>query len=248
MTFTTAEEVIQYIEDEEVEYVDIRFSDLPGVQQHFSIPAQGVQRGRVRGGLAFDGSSVRGFQSIHESDMLLLPDFTTARIDPFRAAKTLNMDFFVHDPFTREAYSRDPRNIARKAEEYLVRPASPTPRTSVPRPSSTSSTRSATTPAMNGSFYEMDSDLGCLEHRQGVNADGSPTSATRSTTRVATSPSPVRPLRRPARRDLDQPAERGLRARARRTTRSAPPVRPRSTTSSTRCSRRPTTCSCSSTS
>ena len=71
-------------------------------------------------GLAFDGSSVRGFQSIHESDMMLLPDPDTARIDPFRAAKTLNLNFFVHDPFTREAYSRDPRNVARKAENYLA--------------------------------------------------------------------------------------------------------------------------------
>jgi len=71
-------------------------------------------------GLAFDGSSVRGFQSIHESDMMLLPDPDTARIDPFRAAKTLNLNFFVHDPFTREAYSRDPRNVARKAQAYLA--------------------------------------------------------------------------------------------------------------------------------
>ncbi len=70
-------------------------------------------------GLAFDGSSIRGFQSIHESDMMLLPDADTAKIDPFRAAKTLNMNFFVHDPFTFEPYSRDPRNVARKAENYL---------------------------------------------------------------------------------------------------------------------------------
>ena len=70
--------------------------------------------------MAFDGSSIRGFQSIHESDMLLLPDPDTAQIDPFRAAKTLNLNFFVHDPFTLEPYSRDPRNVARKAENYLA--------------------------------------------------------------------------------------------------------------------------------
>ena len=63
---------------------------------------------------------MRGFQQIHESDMLLLPDLATARLDPFRIDKTLNINFFVHDPLTREAYSRDPRNIARKAEEYLT--------------------------------------------------------------------------------------------------------------------------------
>ena len=67
----------------------------------------------------FDGSSIRGFQQIHESDMLLLPDPSTAVLDPFRQHKTLNMTFFVHDPLTGEPYSRDPRNIARKAEEYL---------------------------------------------------------------------------------------------------------------------------------
>ena len=78
MTFSTADEVIKYIADSEVEYVDIRFSDLPGVQQHFSIPAKAFTADLAEEGLAFDGSSVRGFQSIDESDMLLLPDFSTA--------------------------------------------------------------------------------------------------------------------------------------------------------------------------
>ncbi|MBD0323759.1 MAG: glutamine synthetase beta-grasp domain-containing protein, partial [Aldersonia sp.] len=119
MSFTTAEEVIKYINDEDVEYIDIRFTDLPGVQQHFSISANAFVKDTLEDGLAFDGSSVRGFQSIHESDMILLPDYGTAQLDPFRSAKTLNMNFFVHDPFTRETYSRDPRNVARKAEEYL---------------------------------------------------------------------------------------------------------------------------------
>ncbi len=120
MAFTTAEEVIKFIAEENVEYVDVRFSDLPGIQQHFSIPAKSLTTDLAQEGLAFDGSSVRGFQSIHESDMLLLPDFTTTQLDAFRAAKTLNINFFVHDPFTRESYSRDPRNVARKAEEYLA--------------------------------------------------------------------------------------------------------------------------------
>ena len=70
-------------------------------------------------GLMFDGSSIRGFQQIHESDMQLLPDPSTAVIDPFRTRKTLNLTFFVHDPLTGAPYSRDPRNIARKAEDYL---------------------------------------------------------------------------------------------------------------------------------
>jgi glutamine synthetase len=117
--FNTSDEVLSFISDEEVKFVDVRFCDLPGIMQHFTVPAQFFDETAINEGLAFDGSSVRGFQQIHESDMLLLPDFATSRIDPFRVEKTLIINFFVHDPFTREAYSRDPRNIARKAELYL---------------------------------------------------------------------------------------------------------------------------------
>ena len=119
MAEQTADDLFKLIKDEKVEYVDIRFCDLPGVVQHFSIPASVFDASVFEDGLAFDGSSVRGFQSIHESDMMLLPDPETARIDPFRAAKTLNVNFFVHDPNDKSAYSRDPRNVARKAEDYL---------------------------------------------------------------------------------------------------------------------------------
>jgi glutamine synthetase len=87
--------------------------------QHFTVPAGAFEERIFTDGLMFDGSSIRGFQQIHESDMLLLPDPTTAVIDPFRTRKTLNMTFFVHDPLTSEPYTRDPRNVARKAEEYL---------------------------------------------------------------------------------------------------------------------------------
>ncbi|GAA3963639.1 type I glutamate--ammonia ligase [Gordonia caeni] len=118
--YTTNEELLEGIKAEGVEYVDIRFCDLPGTMQHFSIPASAFTEDVFEEGLAFDGSSVRGFQSIDESDMMLLPDPATARIDPFRKAKTMNVSFFVHDPFTREAYSRDPRNVARKAQDYLT--------------------------------------------------------------------------------------------------------------------------------
>jgi glutamine synthetase len=118
--FTSADEVVKYISDEGVKFVDVRFCDLPGVMQHFTVPAKSFDADAIDEGLAFDGSSVRGFQSIHESDMLLLPDLTTAQLDPYRTEKTLNVNFFVHDPFTREAYSRDPRNIARKAEQFLA--------------------------------------------------------------------------------------------------------------------------------
>ena len=106
--YSSKEELLEGIKKEGVEYVDIRFCDLPGVMQHFSIPASAFDEDVFEDGLAFDGSSVRGFQSINESDMMLLPDPATARIDPFRKAKTMNLSFFVHDPFTREPFGRDP--------------------------------------------------------------------------------------------------------------------------------------------
>ena len=117
--FSSAGEVLNYIKDEGVEFVDVRFTDLPGTTQHFTFPVENVTESVFTDGLMFDGSSIRGFQEIHESDMLLLPDPTTAVIDPFRQHKTLNLTFFVHDPLTGEAYTRDPRNVARKAEDYL---------------------------------------------------------------------------------------------------------------------------------
>ncbi|WP_220181598.1 type I glutamate--ammonia ligase [Dermatophilus congolensis] len=117
--FTKPEEVLKYIKDEQIEFVDIRFCDLPGVMQHFNIPASTVDEDFFTEGQAFDGSSIRGFQAIHESDMKLIPDIKSAYLDPFRINKTLIMNFSIVDPFTDEPYSRDPRNIAAKAEAYL---------------------------------------------------------------------------------------------------------------------------------
>ena len=174
MSFTTAAEVEKFIKDENVEYVDIRFCDLPGVQQHFSIPAKTFNADLIAEGLAFDGSSVRGFQAINESDMLLLPDLTTAQIDPFRAAKTLNVNCFVHDPFTREAYSRDPRNVAKKAQEYLK--STGIADTAYFGPEAEfyifDSVRFDSGP--NGAFYEVDSISGWWNTGNEFNADGSP--------------------------------------------------------------------------
>ena len=117
--FTSADEVLGYIKNNDVKFVDVRFCDLPGVMQHFNVPATNFDNAAFDDGLMFDGSSIRGFQAIHESDMKLMPDPTTAFIDPFRAEKTLVINFSIRDPFTDEPYSRDPRNIAAKAEEYL---------------------------------------------------------------------------------------------------------------------------------
>ena len=119
MPFREPADIIDFIANEDVKFVDIRFTDLPGTEQHFTIPASEFDETTMSEGLAFDGSSIRGFTSVDESDMTLLPDLSTSHIDRFRTAKTLNIKFFVHDPFTLEPFSRDPRNIARKAEEYL---------------------------------------------------------------------------------------------------------------------------------
>jgi glutamine synthetase len=117
--FSTAEEVLSFIAEENVEFIDVRFCDLPGTIQHFTVPVSTFDADVFTEGRMFDGSSIRGFQAIHESDMLLLPDPSTAVLDPFRQHKTLNLTFSVFDPLTGAPYSRDPRNIAAKAVEYL---------------------------------------------------------------------------------------------------------------------------------
>jgi len=119
MAERTPADVIRLVRDEGIELVDLRFCDLPGMMQHFSAPAHELTEDVFTEGFGFDGSSVRGFQQIHESDMILLPDPATAVVDPFRQHKTLNLNCFVHDPVTGEPYSRDPRHVARKAEAYL---------------------------------------------------------------------------------------------------------------------------------
>ena len=118
--FKNADEVLKYVKDEKVALVDVRFTDLPGVQQHFNVPAVSFTEAVFSDGLMFDGSSIRGFQAIHESDMKLLPLPETAFIDPFRKEKTLVLNFSVRNPLTDEPYSRDPRNVAAKAEAYLA--------------------------------------------------------------------------------------------------------------------------------
>lgn len=113
------EEVVRLAKDEGIEIVDLRFCDLPGLMQHFSVPVSELTEDVFTEGLGFDGSSIRGFKEIQESDMILLPDPSTVVIDPFRTHKTLNLNCFVHDPVTEEPFSRDPRFIAQKAEAYL---------------------------------------------------------------------------------------------------------------------------------
>ncbi len=116
----TPAEVLGLVRDEGVEIVDFRFCDLPGLMQHFAAPAHELSEEGFAEGYGFDGSSIRGFQEIQESDMLLMPDPDTCVVDPFREHKTLNVNCFVRDPVTGEPYSRDPRYVAKKAEDHLV--------------------------------------------------------------------------------------------------------------------------------
>jgi len=115
----TPAEVLALVDDEGVEFVDYRFCDLPGIMQHVTVPASALEESTFEDGHGFDGSSIRGFQQIQESDMILLPDASTAYLDPFRARKTLVLHTYVADPLTLENYTRDPRYVAKKAEDYL---------------------------------------------------------------------------------------------------------------------------------
>ena len=112
-------EVLAMCREKEVKAVDLRFADFFGAWQHFTIPVGKLEEDTFTDGLGFDGSSIRGWQSINESDMLLVPKPDTAFVDPFAVTPTLAMICEVQDPITREDYSRDPRNVARKAVNYL---------------------------------------------------------------------------------------------------------------------------------
>jgi glutamine synthetase len=112
-------EVLAMCREKEVKAVDLRFADFLGAWQHFTIPVGKLEEETFSDGLGFDGSSIRGWQSVNESDMLLVPVPDTAFVDPFAAIPTLAMICEVQDPITREDYSRDPRNVARKAVNYL---------------------------------------------------------------------------------------------------------------------------------
>ncbi len=115
----TPKDVLDLIKEKDIKVVDLRFLDFPGVWQHFTVPASELDEGAFEAGFGFDGSSIRGWQPIHASDMLVVPDASTALIDPFFEEPTLVLIGDIVDPVTKEAYSRDPRNIAKKAEAYL---------------------------------------------------------------------------------------------------------------------------------
>jgi len=115
----TAKKVLEMAKENGAKVVDLRFMDFPGLWQHFTVPISQLAESSFEDGFGFDGSSIRGWQPIHASDMLVVPDATTAKMDPFYEAPTLVLICNIVDPVTREPYTRDPRNIAQKAEAYL---------------------------------------------------------------------------------------------------------------------------------
>ena len=115
----TPRELLAFIREKEIRAVDLRFMDFPGLWQHFTIPVQAMNEHIFEEGLGIDGSSIRGWQAINESDMLVVPVPDTAFIDPFARDRTLTMICNIQDPLTKEDYTRDPRNVARKAVNYM---------------------------------------------------------------------------------------------------------------------------------
>jgi glutamine synthetase len=114
-----AKEVLKFIKDKDIQFVDFKFMDFVGTWQHFTIPAGELGESSFEDGFGFDGSSIRGWQAINESDMLILPDAATSFVDPFHTIPTLSLTATILDPITKENYTRDPRSIALKAEAYL---------------------------------------------------------------------------------------------------------------------------------
>ena len=116
----TPREVLEFAKEKGVKMVDLKFMDLPGTWQHFSVPIQQLEESSFEEGFGFDGSSIRGWQPIHASDMLVIPDASTVMLDPFLTyVPTMSMICNIFDPITKEPYSRDPRHVAQKAEAYL---------------------------------------------------------------------------------------------------------------------------------
>ena len=110
---------IQLIKEHNVKWVDLRFTDTKGKQQHVTIPSSSVDEDFLESGQMFDGSSIAGWKGIEASDMILMPDDSTAVMDPFTTDPTLILICDIIEPSTMQGYERDPRGIARRAEEYL---------------------------------------------------------------------------------------------------------------------------------
>jgi glutamine synthetase len=154
----TPKQIMEHIKKEEIQFVDLRFMDFPGLWQHTTIPALCFEEEMFENGLGFDGSSIRGWQKINESDMIIVPDPATSVIDPFTKYKTLIMICDIKDPITRQDYSRDPRHIAKKAIRYLQSTGLGDTCYIGPEPEFFIFDSVRYHSSANASFYEVDSD------------------------------------------------------------------------------------------
>ena len=112
-------DVMQMMKDKNVKFVDLRFTDTRGKEQHVTVPASEIDEDMLRDGKMFDGSSIAGWKGIQESDMILMPETATAVMDPFFEEATLNLRCDIVEPTTMQGYDRDPRSLAKRAEAYL---------------------------------------------------------------------------------------------------------------------------------
>jgi glutamine synthetase len=166
-----AKDVLALAQEHGVRMVDFKFTDLPGTWQHLGLSIHALSEEDFTEGLGFDGSSIRGFQEIAESDMVLLPDPATALIDPFHDQKTLSIVCNVIDPITREAYSRDPRYVARKAEAHLRETGIADTCFMGPEAEFYVFEHVAFDQVANKAFYEVDSEEGFWNRGKGFGAE-----------------------------------------------------------------------------
>ena len=238
----TPSDVLKLIKDEGVEIVDVRFCDLPGLMQHFSIPAHELTEDVFEDGLGFDGSSIRGFQEIQESDMLLIPDPEHRGHRPVPPAHDAQHQLLRARPGHRRVVHRATRATSRRRPRTYLEwhRASPTPRTSVPRPSSTSSTRCASTRTSTRATTSSTRSRAC--GTPGASrARRPPEPRVQAAVQGGLLPRPADgPVPGPALRDGARCSSRSASRSRCSTTRSAPPARPRSTCASTRSRRWPT--------
>ena len=158
--FKTPKDVVKFAKDEGVEFIDLKFMDLPGTWQHVGMPVSQFDESFFEDGKGFDGSSIRGWRSIESSDMLLRPEVKSARIDPFYARTTLSLICNVFDPVTGQSYERDPRAVAQRAEEYLKSTGIATTSFFGPEAEFFLFDDVRFDSAQNGAFYKVDSDEG----------------------------------------------------------------------------------------
>jgi len=172
--FKSSSEILDYIKKNNVRFVDVRFIDLPGIQHHFNVPVESFTDDVFKNGLMFDGSSIRGFQSIHESDMKLLPVPSSAFVDPYRKEKTLVILFSVHDPISNAPYSRDPRGVVAKAVEYMRQTGIADTAFFAPEAEFYVFDRIRFQTGMNQAFHHIDSYEGQWNTGVAEDADGTP--------------------------------------------------------------------------